>query len=112
MVVCHPLPSGVGKPRRFIARFHNRTKAQKIFTMKKTKDISSTAKGKLATDKGKGLGILLNLPVKRGRLFAQIKRFNDLKKYDVYLVDINTGKIILKVAAGTTRERLIRNTSI
>ena len=111
IAACHPLPTGTGKPRRIIARFYERSKAQKIFTnRRKTKEISPASKGKLAADKGKGFGILPNLTVKRGKFFAQVKNFNDTKKHEGCWVDTNTGKILLKVA-GSQRGRVIRNTS-
>ena len=47
--------------------------------------------------------------MKRGKLFAQVKKFNDVKKHEGCWVDTNTGKILLKVAS-TTRGRVIRNT--
>ena len=111
IVACHPLPSGNGKPRRIITRFHERAKAQKVFNnRRKAKDIPPAAKVKIAADKGKGFGILPNLTIKRGKFFAQVKTFNDTKKHQGCWVDPNTGKILLKVT-GSLRGRVVRTTA-
>ena len=74
IVACHPLPSGNGaKPKRIIARFHDRNIAGKIFiNRKKAKHVSSEARSKLAADKDKGFGVAPNLTVKRGKFFGQV----------------------------------------
>ena len=111
IVACHALPAQVGKPKRYIARFHERSKTQLIFrNRKKAKNISTDAKGKLAADNGKGFGIMPNLTVKRGKLFAQVKKFNEQFEHDGCWVDPNSGKILMKVR-GENRGRVIKNTS-
>ena len=110
LVDCHPLPSREGGPARVIARFHDREKARKVFSArKKTKQISGENKNKLAARKDKGFGILPNLTVKRNKLYAQVKKFCDLRNNDECWVDTNSGKILLRVS-GATRGRVIRNT--
>ena len=110
IVACHALPANPGKPKRFIARFHDRSTAQKIFrNRKKSKKISPEAKGRLASNAGKGFGIMPNLTIKRGKLFAQVSSFNEQFEHSGCWIDPNSGKILLKIN-GAERGRVIRNT--
>ena len=111
IVACHPLPSGnTSKPKRIIARFHDRNVAGKIFTnRKKAKHVSGEAKSKLAVDKDKGFGVAPNLTVKRGKLFGQVTEFNNNYQHDGCWVDPKTGKIIIKLR-GNERGRVVKNT--
>ena len=111
IVACHALPGKSGKPKRYIARFHDRSKAQLIFrNRKKSKLITPASKEKLASDKGKGFGILPNLTTKRGKLFGQVSKFNSDFEHAGCWVDPNSGKILLKLR-GAERGRVIKNTS-
>ena len=111
IVACHALPAKPGKPKRYIARFHERSTAQKIFrNRKKSKKISSEAKGRLASNAGKGFGIMPNLTIKRGKLFAQVSSFNEQYGHSGCWIDPNSGKILLKIN-GSERGRVISNTS-
>ena len=111
IVACHPLPSGNGaKPKRIIARFHDRNIAGKIFTnRKKAKHVSSEARSKLAADKDKGFGVAPNLTVKRGKFFGQVNEFNNNYNHDGCWVDPKTGKILIKLR-GNERGRVVKNT--
>ena len=111
IVACHALPAKPGKSKRYIARFHDRSKAQLIFrNRKKCKLVTPEAKNKLASDMGKGFGILPNLTAKRGKLFGQVSKFNTDFEHDGCWVDPNSGKILLKLR-GAERGRVIKNTS-
>ena len=111
IVACHALPSNPGKPKRFIARFHNRATAQRIFrNRKKAKNISPDAKRKLASNSGKGFGIMPNLTVKRGKFFGQVSEFCEQHRHEGCWIDPNTGKILLKLR-GTDRARAIKTTA-
>ena len=111
IVVCHPLPSNPGKPKRFITRFHDRSTAQRVFrNRKKAKNISPDAKSKLAANSGKGFGIVPNLTPKRGKFFGQVSSFCEQFDHEGCWVDPNTGKILLKLR-GSDRDRVIKNTA-
>ena len=109
-VDAHVLPSGPDKPKRYIARFKNRSKAKEIFAnRRKTKGISGDIKTNLANNKDRGFGILPNLTRKRGKFFNQVKTFSDEHGHECW-VDVNTGKILLKVC-GASRGTVINNSS-
>lgn len=110
LVDAHPLPAAQDKPKRYIARFHQRSTAKQVFSnRRKAKDITGDCKGQLAHNAEKGFGILPNLTPKRGKLFGQVKEFCDSNGHLGCWADTNTGKILLKLQ-GETRGRVIRNT--
>lgn len=101
LVAAHPLPGPRGRDKRYIARFHNRSKAQEIFKKRKhCKTIDPEKKKHLAKNPVKGFAISPNLTPKRSKLFAQVKVFQEMCGCDGCWVDYNTGKIMLKLNKG------------
>ena len=110
LVDAHPLPSGSDKPKRFIARFKNRSKAKEVFANRKqSKNITGEKKTQLASDKDRGFGILPNLTPKRGKFFAQVKSYCTSYGHEDCWVDSNTGKILLKLR-GAARGTVVKST--
>ena len=104
IVDAHVLPSksGTTAPRKFIARFHQRSKAKEIFTKRrKTKEIAPEAKRKLAANPGKGFAIQVNLTPKRAKLLAQAQDFCDKTgRGKSCWVDYRTGNILVRPEEG------------
>ena len=111
IVACHTLPSSNSSaPKRVIARFHDRNVASKIFKNRKhAKKIPAEVKAKIAANKDKGFGIGPNLTAKRGKLFAQVKPFNDAYGHEGCWVDPNNGKLLIRLK-GAYRGRVIKST--
>lgn len=101
LVAAHPLKQGkrsAGKPKRFVARFHDRSKAQEVFRRRKgCKDIAGSKKELLAANKSKGFGLLPHLTAKRAKLFEQSKSFCVDNKFQGVWADTNNGNILLKL---------------
>lgn len=108
-VDAHVLPGKTGAPKRYIARFHDRSKVKKIFkNRRKTKDVPANRKSELAINDSKGFGIQANITPKRAKLLAQVKEFSTSRNMGNW-VDYNSGNILLRIKEGE-RGTLIRNT--
>ena len=115
IVAAHPLPTkgraNDKRPKRYIARFHQRSKAQEVFQKRKyCKDIPAAKKKTLAAKPDKGFSIVPNLTPKRARLLGQVKEFNVKFGHAGCWVDYNSSKIMLKLKDGQ-RGTVIKETS-
>ncbi len=97
LVASHPLPARKGKAVRVIARFKERSMAQKVFANRKqTKNIDSTKKGGLAARADKGFAVQPNITPRRAKLLAQVKDAAQQMNWNSVWVDYRTGNIMLK----------------
>ena len=112
LVAAHPLPTkgGQGRQRRYIARFHDRRKAQEVFAARKrTKEIDPVKKSALAAQSNRGIAIQPNITLPRARLLAQLKEAKERLGWDSCWVDYRTGNLMLKTSP-SNRPVLIRST--
>lgn len=100
-VATHPLPSKKGKPSRYIARFKNRSTAQKVFQNRKmTKNIDPEKKKTLFADASKGVAVQPNITAKRAALMGQVKDAAEQFNLDSFWVDPKNCNVMLRVTAG------------
>ena len=113
LVAAHPLPtsrasnntnSATGpqsksKPRRFIARFKNRSDAQRVLSNRKlSKNISPVAKGKLFSDASRGVAIQPNITSQRAALLGQVNDAVRQCSLDSAWIDTRNNNVMLRVA--------------
>ena len=112
IVAAHALPtSRHSKVKKYIARFHQRSKAQQVFQKRKyCKEIPREKKKSLAANPDKGFSIAPNLTPKRAKLLGQVKEFNSKYSHAGCWVDYNSSKIMLKLKDGQ-RGTVIKDTS-
>lgn len=109
-VDAHVLPGRPGTPKRYIARFHDRSKVKQIFrNRRKTKGITAARKSVLAANDKRGFGIQANLTAKRAKLLAQVNNFCKERDNMSCWVDYNSGNVVLRIADGR-RGTVISNT--
>ena len=102
LVATHPLPGkkgkGKAKPTRYIARFKDRAKAQKVFKNRKaTKTIAPDKKQTLFADPTKGVAVQPNITAKRAVLLGQVKDAVEKFSLNSYWVDTKNCNIMLRL---------------
>jgi len=111
LVAAHPLKGKKGKAPRFIARFKDRSTAQKVFrNRKETKNISPDKKKLLFENPEKGVGVQPNITSKRAALLGQVNDAVRLGNLSSCWVDYKNGNVLLRVNANGN-PKLIRNTA-
>ena len=105
LVAAHPLPSGKPKsgttgnpaPKRFIARFKDRSTAQSVLKNRKlSKNISPQSKNRLFSDSTRGIAVQPNITPLRSSLLAQVKDAVRECNLEGCWVDTNNCNIMLR----------------
>ena len=100
LVAAHPLPAGKkgkGKSTRVIARFKDRSMAQKVLkNRKQTKNISTEKKKALFTDQTRGMAVQPNITPKRAALLGQVKDCSEKCDIDSFWVDTKNCNIMVR----------------
>ena len=102
LVAAHPLPGKKGssqpKSNRTIARFKNRSTAQKVLANRKQSKVIDPAKKKtIFADARKGIAIQPNITPKRAALLAQVKDAVEKCNLDSCWVDPKNCNIMIRV---------------
>ena len=86
-----------------IARFKDRSKAQKVLSNRKsTKTISNDRKKTLFIDPSKGMAVQPNITPKRAALLGQVKDASEKFNFDSYWVDTKNCNIMVRKNSGAT----------